>query len=327
MAAFYSRRNALRFGAASLGAVACGMGPDSVRAAESTAATGAKLSAGSTPIRLATRMTRKDGERPEDTVRRIREAGYTSVNTQPSQWNDDELAEMRTALRKHDVTVFEVGAYSNIIHPDRNRRQEIISAIIRKFEDSEKVGGGLVATVSGCCDHKYLINPLPENWSPETWKILVQSVKQILRDTAGMKTALGMEAQITTNIDGPKAHRRLIDDVGDPRCAVNLDPTNMISFREYFRTTELLHECFDLLGESILGCHAKDTFILPDIQTLHIQEVCPGRGIMDYTTFLVRMSRMRWPRALFPEHLPAEQYPEADAYIRKTAQAAGVTVL
>ncbi|MHB9029506.1 MAG: sugar phosphate isomerase/epimerase family protein [Candidatus Latescibacterota bacterium] len=317
-----SRRFVLRSGAASLGLLASG----SLGSTAQTAAQKGKLSAGSTPIHLAIRMVRDGKESPEETVKRIRGGGYTAVNTQPSQWNDAELAELRAALKKYDVTVFEVGAYSNIIHPDRARRQEIISAIVQKFEGAEKIGGILVATVSGSWDRKHLINPQPENWSKETWNVLVQSVKQILRDTAGLSVSLGMEAQVTTNLDSPRAHRRLIDEVGDPRCAVNLDPTNMISLERYFHTTELLRECFDLLGESILGCHAKDTLIEPDVQTLHIQEVCPGRGIMDYESFLIGMSRMKWARALFPEHLPNDQYPEAYAYIRKIAEKTGVKI-
>ncbi len=285
-----------------------------------------ELTPGSTSIRLATRMVRGKDESPEETVKRIRSDGYASVNTQPSQWTDDELVEMRAALKKYDVTVFEVGAYDNILHPDSSKRQKILSKIVGKFEDAEKIGGTMVATVSGSCDPVYLINPHRDNWTEETWKILIKSVKQILRDTSGMKVTLGMEAQVTTNIDGPGSHRRLIDDVGDDRCCVNLDPTNMISLATYFHTTDVLNECFDLLGEHIMGCHAKDTFIIPNIQTVHVQEVCPGKGVMDYETFLVRMSRLKWPRALFPEHIEPEEYPVADAYIKKIAAKTGVKI-
>ncbi|MBN1295067.1 MAG: sugar phosphate isomerase/epimerase [Candidatus Latescibacteria bacterium] len=280
---------------------------------------------GPTPIRLATRMVREKNETPEKTVKRIRGSGYTAVNTQPSQWTDTELIDMRSVLKKYDVTVFEVGAYSNIIHPDPKKRQEILANIVQKFEEAHKIGGPMVATVSGSCS-TYLIEPHPDNWTEETWKLTVRSVRQILKDTAGMDVSLGMEAQITTNIDGPKAHRRLIDDVGDDRCKVNLDPTNMISLATYFHTTELLDECFELLGEDIMGCHAKDTYVIPNVQTLHIQEVCPGKGIMDYETFLARMSRLQWPRAIFPEHIEPEEFPEADSYIKEVASRIGVTI-
>ncbi|MFC1573652.1 sugar phosphate isomerase/epimerase family protein [Candidatus Latescibacterota bacterium] len=324
----FSRRQVLTCGTAAIGLLAGGFCRKTTRAWPPGPDRNAKrdISPGSTTIRLATRMVRLKDEEPEETVRRIRESGYTSVNTQPSQWNERELVEIRAALKTYDVTVFEVGAYSNIMHPDKKRRQEINANIVRKFEDAENIGGTMVATVSGSCDPKYLINPHPENWTMESWKILVASVRQILRDTAGMSVTLGMEAQVTTNIDGPKAHRRLIDDVGDDRCCVNLDPTNMVSLATYFHTTELLDECFDLLGESIMGCHAKDTYIIPNEQTVHVQEVCPGKGIMDYETFIARMSRMKWPRALFPEHIEKEEFPLADAYIKKTAAKIGVKI-
>jgi sugar phosphate isomerase/epimerase len=57
---------------------------------------------------------------------------------------------------------------------------------------------------------------------------------------------------------------------------------------------------------------------------VYVQEVCPGRGSLDYETYLVRMSRLEWPRALNPEHFPREQFPEAYAYFRKVAAKVGV---
>jgi sugar phosphate isomerase/epimerase len=166
----------------------------------------------------------------------------------------------------------------------------------------------------------------PDNWTLETWKLTVSGVKQILKDTSGLKAVLGMEAQVTTNLDGPVALRNFLDDVGDPRCKINLDPTNMVHLSNHFHTTELLNQCFDLLGEEIMGCHAKDSYVLPHSQTVHLQEVCPGRGSLDYETYLVRLSRMKWPRSLLPEHFPTDQFPEAYAFMRTTAAKVGVKI-
>ena len=284
------------------------------------------LTPGPTPIRIAMKVFDRKNESPEETVRRIRKMGYTSINTQPSQWTDAELVEMRAALKKYDVTVFEVGVYTNIIHHDRATRQKNLKRAALRIEEADKIGCPMVGTCTGTRDTGSYIGMHPDNWTKETWKLTVDSVKQILRDTAGMKAALGIEAQVTTNIDSPKAHRRLIDDVGDPRCVVNLDPVNMCCLANYYHTTELINECFDLLGENILGCHAKDTYIWPDQQTVHVQEVCPGKGVMDYEMFLVRMSRMKWPRALCHEHLEPDEYSVAKEYIEKVAAKVGVKI-
>ncbi len=322
-----TRRQALRLGALSAGlvlgsstreALAWNPGPDEKLVRD--------LKPGPTPIRLGGYFG-YGNEVVADTVRKLRENGYAGAVTSPEPWNtmkDSQLRELRAALKQHDVVIFEVGGYTNMLHPDPATRQKNLKSLAMCIETADKIGCPMVGTISGSLDPKDFFNVTPENWSEKTWKTLVEGVRQVLRDTSGCKAGIGMEAQVTTNIDGPKAHKRLMEDVGDKRCLVNLDPVNMCSLANYYHTTELLNECFDLLGEQILGAHAKDTYIIPDQQTVHVQEVCAGRGVMDYETYLVRLSRMKWPRTLLPEHVPAEQLIEAKAYIEKVAAKVGV---
>jgi sugar phosphate isomerase/epimerase len=213
-----------------------------------------------------------------------------------------------------------------MIHPDTVIRQKNLKYLATCLEAAEKVNCPQVGTCTGSRDPNSYIGVHPDNWTDETWKLTVESVKQVLRETSGLKAALGIEAQITMNVGRPQDHKRLMDDVGDKRCAVNLDPVNMISLDNYYHTTELITECFDLLGEQILGSHAKDTFIWPDKQTVHVQEVASGRGVMDYETYLVRLSRMKWARTILPEHVPPEELLFAGAYIRKVAAKVGVKI-
>lgn len=269
-----------------------------------------------------------------EAVKSLRDQGLTSTATQAAEWesaSESMVSELRAALKEHDVEIFEVGGYRNILHPDESARQANLKHLAHCLEVAEKVGCRMVGTITGSRNPEgnqwadnYAVHP--DNWTLETWKLAVSGIKQILKDTAGLKAVLGMEAQITTNLDGPVAHRNLMEDVGDPRCKVNLDPTNMVHLANHFHTTELLNQCFDLLGENILGCHAKDSYVVPHTQTVYCEEVCAGRGSLDYETFLVRMSRLKWPRTLHPEHFPTEQFPEAYAYYRKVAAQVGVKI-
>jgi sugar phosphate isomerase/epimerase len=283
------------------------------------------LKPGATPIRLGSFF---ESMTPEG-VQKLRKTGNTAAVVSPEpvhKLSDSELRAFNAALKQNDVVVFEVGGYTNMLHPNAAERQKNLKHLAMSIEAADKVGCPMVGTISGSLDPKDFFNVHPENWTEKTWKLLVDSVKQVLKDTSGCKAGLGMEAQVTTNIDGPKAHKRLMNDVGDRRCEVNLDPVNMIHLYNYYHTTELLNECFDLLGEQILGSHAKDTYIIPDQQTVHVQEVCSGRGVMDYETYLVRLSRMKWPRTLLPEHVPGDQLIEAKNYIEKVAAKVGVKI-
>jgi len=287
------------------------------------------LKPGNTPIRIGGGFRELKGASLTESVIDMKKRGYTGFAAGPDRWlsmNDSELRELNAALKEYDVVFFEVTAYRNLIHPDISRRQKELAALARCIEAADKIGCPMVGTCTGCCDPKSYINVHPDNWSEKTWKLTVESVKQVLRDTSGMKAAIGIEPQITTNIGRPKDHKRLMDDVGDPRCAVNLDPVNMMSLDTYYHSTELLNECFDLLGEKILGCHSKDSYIVPDEQTVILREVCTGRGVLDYETYLIRLSKMQWPRTIFPEHVPNDQLIEAAEYIRKMAAKLGVKV-
>ncbi|MHB9029945.1 MAG: sugar phosphate isomerase/epimerase family protein [Candidatus Latescibacterota bacterium] len=293
-----------------------------------------RLQPGPTPVRQAINIKRNGTESPEEMIRRVREAGYAAIKgarhpggNKGEPWHSMTPAERRevvAACKKYDMVIYEVGGYTNLVTPEEQNLQKNLTALAHCLEVAESVDCAMVGTVAGCRDPRYLINVHPDNWSPETWTLLVKSIRQVLRDTAGMKAAIGMEAQITTIIDTPRAHLRLMEDVGDDRLKVNLDPVNMISLHNYYHTTELIHECFDLLGENILGCHAKDPFIIPDRQTVLVQEVRPGKGVMDYETYLIRMSRLKWPRALEPEHIADEEYPAAKEYVANVASRVGV---
>jgi len=289
------------------------------------------LTLGKTPVRLGSYLGISEKISPEEQIKNLSAKGFKGVIAAGSgeSWyslKDSVLMEYLSALKKYDVAVFEVGGYTNMIHPDLSVREKNLKHLCITLEAAEKLGCPMVGTISGSCDPVNDFNVHPDNWTEKTWKILVDSVKKVLKDTAGFKAALGMEAQITTNLDGPRAHKRLNDDVSDVRCAVNLDVTNMVSLANYYHTTELINECFDLLGESILGCHAKDTYVWPDKQTVHVQEVCPGQGVMDYEMLLVRLSRMKWPRTLLPEHIKDDEFPQAYEYIRKVAAKTGVKI-
>ncbi len=291
---------------------------------------------GATPIRIAINIRRNEGESPEEMILRRKRDGYSALKgarhaggNVGEPWHSMTAAERREvveACRKHDMVIYEVGGYTNLIYPDSSRREKNLAGLAHCIEVAESVECRMVGTVSGTRASKNLIVPHPDNWTLETWKILVNSVKQVLKDTSGMKAVIGMEAQVTTNIDCPLAHKRLMEDVGSDRLKVNLDPFNMMSLAKYYHSTDLVNECFDQLGEDIMGCHAKDAYVIPDKQTVHVQEVCPGRGVFDYEQYLARMSRLAWPRAIEAEHIPDEQYPEAKAYIETVARRIGVKI-
>ena len=353
MAGKVTRRTALKSAAAGfLGAAGCGSPEDTAQPEPRYSERpwwspgGNKdyvsdLSTGTTPVRLACMTPAAMLNYPADgdingMVRRIRERGYTAANANTPQgrrnnWldaSDSEITELKDALKTFDVDFIDIMVWTNLLHPDESVRQANLKYVAEALTAADRTGARSVTGITGSmAPGKYGMHTRmhPDNWTASAWKRSVDSIRQILSDTAGCESLWAMEACITSNIDSPKANKQIIEDVGDPRCKVCLDPTNMMKLDNYFRSGELLDECFDLMGEDILNCHAKD-YLLAERMYIDLGEVPPGQGMQDYGAYLVNMSRLSWPRTLLLEHFPEEAYPPAKAFIEDTARRVGVTI-
>ncbi|MFC1650797.1 sugar phosphate isomerase/epimerase family protein [Candidatus Latescibacterota bacterium] len=295
------------------------------------------LTPGTTQIRLASWSNTTTLDYPGDNmsitelVKRIRDAGYTSGNARGGRTSDPwleaseaDIRELKDALKKYDVTFFDMHAVANNVHPDADERESDRKYVCKALEAAERVECPMVTTHIGTRSLESNMAPHKDNWTMDTWNLGVNSIKQILKDTSGMKASLGMEPINMTPLNNPRAFKRFLEDVGDPRCKVCIDPVNMMNMSVYLRNTELINESFDLLGENIMAGHAKDTYVLPNRMSVYLTENAPGQGILDYETYLVRLSRLSYPRSLLIEHIPDEQYAGAKKYIEENAARVGV---
>jgi len=352
-----SRRNALKAGAASMGGAVLGAAcSDSGNETAETAVSQGQsphppfltpwsrppgytphLTAGSTPIRLAawkndTVLAYPRDESITDVVKRIHDQGYTAANASYGQsrknpWleaPESDIRELKDALAAYDVLFFDMHTYTNNIHPDPAKRKENHRYVIEQCEAAERVGCTMVTTHTGTMSDDRPISPHPGNWTWDTWKLSVSVIRQLLSDTSGMNVRFGIEAVNMTASNNPRAHRQLLDEVADPRLRICLDPVNMMHLAVYYRNSELIEECFDLLGDDIIAAHAKDTWVLPDRMSAYITEVAPGKGILDYGTYLRGLSGLSTPCPLIIEHIPAEEFAGAKAYLEETAAKVGV---
>ena len=354
MSQHISRRAAMKSGATAgmaLGAGACAQPPESSRTDAGPADfltpwsppadRPRDLAPGGTPVRLASwsRMTTLDYPPRGDVdidgmVKRIRDAGYVAGNAnipryKKSAWMDaseSEVRELMDALAKYDIDFFDMHTTGSNITLDLEQRRQCNRYTIDACDAADRVGARMVTTHIGSLGSETPFCPHRDNWTKETWDLGVKTFREILSATAGYKCVFGMEAVNMTIMNNPRAHLRLIEELGDPRMKVCIDPVNMMNLSVYYRSTELIEECFDLLGEHIVGAHAKDSYILPNRMSCYITEVAPGKGVIDYETYLVRLSRMEWSRTLLIEHLPEEEYPPARDHLVETAARVGVNL-
>jgi len=270
----------------------------------------------------------RDWSDPAEWAAGVKASGYSAAYC-PVQEAPDETAieAYRQAAERQDIVIAEVGAWSNPISPDEGTRRAALALCRERLALADRIGARCCVNIAGSRGREW-DGPDPRNLSPDTFDRIVESVREIIDGVRPSRTFYTLETMPWIFPDSPGSYLDIIKAVDRPQFAVHLDPVNLVcSPQRYYATDALIRDCFRKLGPFIKSCHAKD-IILREQLTVHLDEVRPGLGGLDYRTFLTELDRLDADTPLMLEHLAsAEQYDLAAAHIRSVAQDAGVTIL
>ena len=270
---------------------------------------------------------------PEALVSECRAKGYRAAAMPLAALDDAEAVRNIAAAFSNDgIVLAEMGAWVNPLHHDPERRKQNIDQITRVLALGDEVGAVCCTTVVGSYsegnDWVAHVGHHPENFSHRAFDEIVAWVRMVLDTVNPIRTKLTLEICPWTLLDSIEVYLELIRAVDRPGLAVHLDPANLvIGPRTYYDTTAMINECFDRLGPYIVSCHAKDVHWTLDARTVGIEEVIPGRGILDYSTLVRRTHRLSPSLPLIIEHIESEaNFDEAAGYIKRVCSEEGVEV-
>jgi len=266
---------------------------------------------------------------PAELVKAHKELGYTAAycpGVVLANPNDDALVEaMRREFERADIVIAEVGIWRNMMSPDSEEREANIRFAIERLEIAEKIGARCCVNYAGSRNPEEPAGPHPYDLTREAFDELVEIVRRIIDEVKPKRTSFTIEMMQWSHPDSPDGYLELINAVDRKAFGVHLDPTNLINCpRRYFDTGAVIRECIDKLGAYIKSAHAKDC-LMEDRAIVHISEVMPGKGRLDYRTYLTKLAALPQDVPLMIEHLKTpEEYAEAANYIRGVARECGV---
>jgi sugar phosphate isomerase/epimerase len=232
----------------------------------------------------------------------------------------DTVKAYAAAATEAALVIAEVGAWSNPLSPDKETREAALAHCKESLDLADRIGAICCVNIAGSRGAVW-DGPAPENLTSETFDMIVAIVRDIIDTVKPRRAFYTLEPMPWMYPDSPESYLRLIKAVDRKAFAVHLDPVNWIcSPQRYFRNTAFLKECFAMLGSYIKSCHAKDV-ILRDTLTVHIDEVRPGLGYLDYRTYLRELAALGGDVPLMLEHLPDEdEYRLAAEYVLSVAR-------
>jgi sugar phosphate isomerase/epimerase len=236
-------------------------------------------------------------------------------------------SEIKKAFAKEDVIIAEVGAWRNMLDPDAAKRRDNLHYVAERLHLADEVGARCCVDIAGSFNPDLWYGPNPKNLSKDFFDATVENCRKLIDEVKPTQTKFSIEMMPWSLPDGPDSYVKLIHAVDRKAFGVHLDVCNVINTPDrYYRNAEVITECFQKLRPWILSCHGKDlAWETKGEYNVHFQETIPGRGQIDYATYLKELTTVDAPLML--EHLKsAEDYAEARAYIHRVADQFGVTV-
>lgn len=277
------------------------------------------------PLRLGGPSFAKT-EDPEELALLHRKLGYRAAYCPNVSLNDtDRIRALAQAFTKHDVVIAEVGRWVNLLDADAEKRRQNLQTVTDGLALAEAIGARCCVDIAGSYNPTSWFGPNPDNLSQRHFDASVENARKIIGAVKPKRTCFSYEVMGWAWPDSPEHYVRLIKAVDRKAFGAHLDPCNLVNSPEkFYRNTELLNDCFDKLGRWIVSCHAKD--LTWDVEmNIHFREVAPGKGAMDYTTYLKRLSKLPQDAPLMLEHLPsAEEYDGAREHVFEVGHKAGL---
>ncbi len=263
---------------------------------------------------------------------RVRDLGFSGIFTRfrandPHTTTQAEAQRVRDLLAGEGLRLFQVtGYWQNLVTPDESQRAESVSTVRAALRLAGWLGARGIDTGPGSMNPDGPWFPHPYNWTAEAQRQLVKSLKECASAAEESGVFLSLEGHQLVTLESAEVTCDVLDEVGSAWVRSDYDTANWITRREVFDTGAAVNHHFDVLGEHIVSCHAKDIWIENKL-ALHLQDGCVGTGNMDFKTAFRRIEALSPDHPVIAEGNTTEQLPQVSAFFHQTAQELGIPVL
>ena len=255
---------------------------------------------------------------PEEWAAEARTLGYRAAYC-PVDLDapEDVVRAYASAAAETDIVIAEVGAWCNPLSPDDSTRTASVERCGKALALADAIGARCCVNIAGSRGPKW-DGPCKRDLTVETFDLIIDSVRP-------KRAFYTLETMPWMYPDSVEAYLDLLNAIDRKSFAVHFDPVNLISSpQRYFANADIIRDFVAKLGPHIRSCHAKD-ILLRDRLTVHLDEVRPGCGGLDYRTYLSEVAKLPGDIPIMLEHLhDAEKYRSAASHILGIAGEQGI---
>ncbi|GAB4011791.1 hypothetical protein GCM10028808_26230 [Spirosoma migulaei] len=274
------------------------------------------------PLRLGGPIFLKSQD-PDELAREHRRLQYSSAYVPAVELKDTtKIAAIQKAFAGQNVILAEVGAWVNMLDQDAEKRRKNLEYVTERLALAEAVGARTCVNIAGSYNPTRWDGPDARDLTKDYFDATVENCRKVIDAVKPKRAKFALEMMGWSLPDGPDSYLKFIKAIDRTAFGAHVDMANIInSPARYYNNTALMNETFQKLGRWIVSVHAKD--IAP--KDGHFMETMPGRGSLDYVTYIRNVTSLPQEVPLLLEHLrTADEYDEARQFVISQAVKAQV---
>lgn len=265
---------------------------------------------------------------PEAVAGAIREYGFDSVqlrlrfpgmDLRPGSLTTASCRRIHAAFAAKGLHIAALAAYTNLIHPDRDRRAANLSGFRQLLSHCRYLGTAAIATEAGTFNADDEWGDHPRNRSKAGFQEMVDVVGQVATWAEQEGVILCLEPYVLTALHSARTCQRLIAAVNSPYVKLVIDPAGLIQAEDVERQDAVLTEAFALCGEHCALAHAEDVYFTNGEPHF----VAAGTGSLDYVLYTRQLLSCGFRGTLILEHLGEPDIVKTLAYVQDHLSDAG----
>lgn len=247
----------------------------------------------------------------EETAKRIREAGFNTVQLDVAFKDMDLTADnitqqkchtIRDTFRRYNLPIGCISGYTNLVHPDAEQRKKKLHYLKQIIRHACDLGSPYVISETGTFNPDSDWAHHPENKTEESY----QACREVIQSMVDFSRAHGVtfliEAHVKNVIGSVEQMLRLFADIKDPCLGLLMDPTNYFNDNNIDEMDKTLYRLFHALSDKIKISHAKDVK-RDGPGDAGIIRPAPGLGSLNYDLYLQLLSKQHPNIPIIIEHL------------------------
>ncbi|MFC0558281.1 sugar phosphate isomerase/epimerase family protein [Halalkalibacter alkalisediminis] len=224
----------------------------------------------------------------------------------PGMLSPGLVRNIASEFNNNEVSISILACYLHLFDRDVKKREENLARFKEILRYAPLFGAPIVAVEVGKIPN--------EDFTEQDWITLKVSLKELVEEAEKWGVTIGIEPANGHLIGTAKALKQMLDELPSSHFGVVLDPGNLLTVENFHNQDQVIQEAFDLLGDRIVACHAKDRMI---DEKGEIQTVTPGKGKMNYELYLKLLNQNKPMCDIIMEHTKPEEMLEVKEFIER----------